>query len=75
MRKEKRAMFELGKTVVSEEILEEEFVCDLSACKGACCVAGSSGAPVEADERAVLEGLYPKIKPYLRPEGRRRAGA
>lgn len=64
-------MFELGKTVVSEEILEAEFVCDLNACKGACCVAGSSGAPVEGDERAVLDRLYPKIKPYLRPEGRR----
>ena len=62
-------MFELGKTVVSEEILDEAFVCDLNACKGACCVAGSSGAPVEDDERKILDEIFPKVKPYLRPEG------
>lgn len=64
------SMFELGKMVVSEEILESHFVCDLNACKGACCVAGSSGAPVAEDERAQLDEIYPKVKPYLRPEGR-----
>ena len=63
-------MFELGKSVVSEEILESHFVCDLNACKGACCVAGSSGAPVGEDERTVLQAIYPKVRPYLRPEGR-----
>ena len=37
-------MFQLGKTIVSEDILEKEFVCNLSACKGACCVDGDAGA-------------------------------
>lgn len=64
-------MFELGKTVVSEEILEHDFVCNLEACKGACCVAGSSGAPVAEEERTVLETIYSRVRPFLRPEGRR----
>ena len=39
-------MFQLQKTIVSEEILEKDFVCNLSACKGACCVDGDAGAPL-----------------------------
>ena len=39
------AMFQLGKTIVSEDILEKEFVCNLTACKGACCIKGEAGAP------------------------------
>ncbi|MDG1571337.1 DUF3109 family protein [Robiginitalea sp. M366] len=62
-------MFELGKTVVSEEILEEAFVCDLNACKGACCVDGNAGAPLEPSEMEKLQEILPRIKPYLRPEG------
>lgn len=62
-------MFQIGKTLISEEILEAAFVCDLKACKGACCVEGSSGAPLETDELKALEAVYPKVKPYLRPEG------
>lgn len=62
-------MFELGKTVVSEEILENHFLCDLNACKGACCVDGQAGAPLEVEETEILKGLFHKIKPYLRAEG------
>ena len=62
-------MFQIGRTLVSEEILEEAFVCDLSACKGACCVEGSGGAPLEKEETQVLHSIYPNIRPYLRPEG------
>jgi len=62
-------MFQLGKTIVSEEILEKEFVCNLSACKGACCVDGDAGAPLTEEETRILEEVYPKIKPYLRKEG------
>lgn len=62
-------MFQLGKTIVSEEILENEFVCNLSACKGACCVDGEAGAPLEEDELKILMDIYPKVKPYLTKEG------
>jgi hypothetical protein len=61
-------MFQLGKTIVSEEIIEKDFVCNLSACKGACCVDGEAGAPLEKEETQILEEIYPKIKPYLRKE-------
>jgi hypothetical protein len=62
-------MFQLGKTIVSEEILERDFVCNLSACKGNCCIDGDAGAPLSSDETKIMEEIYPKVKPYLRPEG------
>ena len=62
-------MFELGKTVISEEILENQFVCDLNACKGACCVDGNAGAPLEEEETQVLKDLFDDLIPFLRPEG------
>ena len=62
-------MFQLGKTIVSEDILEKEFVCNLSACKGACCVDGDAGAPLSKEETKILEEIYSKVKPFLRPEG------
>jgi hypothetical protein len=62
-------MFQLGKTIVSEDIIQKDFVCNLSACKGACCVDGDAGAPLELDETKILEDIYPKVKPFLRKEG------
>ena len=62
-------MFQIGKTLISEEIIENEFVCNLNACKGACCVDGDSGAPLDNDEIKVLDSIFDKVKPYLRPEG------
>ena len=62
-------MFQLGKTIVSEDIIEKEFVCNLSACKGACCIEGEAGAPVTEEETKILKDIYPKVKPFLRKEG------
>src|SRR6185503_10924116 len=62
-------MLAIGETLVSEEILEKKFVCDLTACKGACCVKGDYGAPLEDGELAVLDAIYPAVKPYLTPSG------
>lgn len=62
-------MFQIGKTIVSDDVLEKEFVCNLTACKGQCCIDGDAGAPLDKDETAILEEIYPKIKSYLRPEG------
>lgn len=62
-------MFQLGKTIVSEEIIKKDFVCNLSACKGACCVDGDAGAPLDLEETKILEEIYPKVKPFLRKEG------
>lgn len=62
-------MFQLGKTIVSEDILEKDFVCNLSACKGACCVDGDAGAPLSEEETKILAEIYPKVRPFLRKEG------
>lgn len=55
--------------VLSDDIKESFFVCDLHRCKGACCVEGDAGAPLEDEEIAVLEKEYISIKPYLTQEG------
>lgn len=62
-------MFQLGKTIVSEDLIEKDFVCNLGACKGECCIAGEAGAPVSMEETKILENIYQKVKPFLRPEG------
>lgn len=62
-------MFQLHKTIVSEEILEKEFVCNLAACHGACCIDGDAGAPLDKSEVEKLKEIYPKVKPFLRKEG------
>ncbi len=62
-------MFQLGKTIVSEDIIKKDFMCNLSACKGACCIDGDAGAPLEANEAKIMVDIYPKVKPFLRQEG------
>ncbi len=62
-------MFQLGKTILSEEIIEKDFVCNLNVCKGACCIYGDAGAPLEDKETEILVDIYSHIKPFLRPEG------
>lgn len=55
--------------LVSDELVEEQFICNLSACKGACCWEGDSGAPLEKAELPILESIFDKIKPFLSPAG------
>lgn len=62
-------MFQLGKTIISEDIIEKDFVCNLHACKGACCIEGEAGAPVTKEEVQILKDIYPMVKEFLRPEG------
>lgn len=62
-------MFQLGSTIVSEEIIENDFVCNLNSCKGACCIDGEAGAPLEDNETVILVDIYSKVKPFLRKEG------
>jgi hypothetical protein len=58
-------MIILDKTLISQHIIDTKFVCDLNKCKGACCVEGDSGAPLEMDELSILDEIYEKVKPYL----------
>lgn len=61
-------MFVVDHVLVSDDVLDAPFTCALSACHGACCVHGDSGAPLEADERAMLEAVLPVVRERLRPE-------
>jgi hypothetical protein len=58
-------MIQIGKAIVSLDIFEKQFVCNLSKCKGMCCVYGQSGAPLEEHEITILKETYPKVKPYM----------
>jgi hypothetical protein len=62
-------MIAIDNTIVSEHLLDRKFVCDLSACKGECCVAGDSGAPLDKEELELLDKVYPKVKPYMNKKG------
>lgn len=62
-------MIEIDDKLVSLDLFEKQFVCDLNKCKGACCVEGDSGAPLTMEEVEILENEYKNIKPYLTKEG------
>ncbi|MGZ4033437.1 MAG: DUF3109 family protein [Bacteroidia bacterium] len=62
-------MIAIDNTIVSEHLIEKKFVCDLNACKGECCVAGDAGAPLDADEIAIMEDILDEVKPYLPKDG------
>lgn len=55
--------------LISTELFSRKFVCDLNACKGACCVEGDQGAPLAMEEVDILEEIYEDVKPYMRQEG------
>ena len=62
-------MIELDDKLISEEIFTNQFVCNLSACKGACCIEGDAGAPLELNEKDLIEKNLEKIMPFMRQEG------
>jgi hypothetical protein len=62
-------MIVIDNVIVSSEVVDEQFVCDLSRCKGGCCVDGDAGAPLENAELDHLNKFFAEIKPYLDKEG------
>lgn len=60
-------MIKIGDTLVSFDVVEKFFCCDLDACKGACCVEGDAGAPLTDEEDRALQALLPEILPLLTP--------
>ncbi len=62
-------LLEIQDKVVSIDLFEKKFVCDLTACKGACCIEGDAGAPLTFEEVSIMEDDLEKIKPFMRPEG------
>jgi hypothetical protein len=62
-------MIAIDNVLVSDEVVEEQFVCDLTKCKGGCCEDGDAGAPLNVDELDELINTYEAVKPYMAPEG------
>lgn len=62
-------MIAIAHTLVSDDIVEEKFVCDLSRCKGGCCEDGDTGAPLDKKELDIINEVYDIVKPYLTKEG------
>ncbi|MFK7934238.1 MAG: DUF3109 family protein [Saprospiraceae bacterium] len=55
--------------LVADEVVKRQFICNLNACKGACCWEGDEGAPLEIEELQTLENIYEKVKPFLNKKG------
>lgn len=64
------SMIRLADTLVSDDLLNIRFACDLSACKGACCVEGDAGAPLEEEEISLLEDDLDEVLPFMTEQGR-----
>ncbi|MEI7596297.1 MAG: DUF3109 family protein [Bacteroidota bacterium] len=62
-------MIAIENTLISEDLIDKKFCCDLSICKGECCIEGDAGAPMEQDEIDFLEEHIDIIRPYLTAEG------
>ena len=62
-------MLAIDNKLISDEVLEEQFVCDLNKCKGGFCEDGDAGAPMEKWELEKLKKYYEAIKPYMTEEG------
>ncbi len=64
-------MLIVANCIISENIADRCFCCDLAHCKGQCCVEGDSGAPLDVSEVPVLERIYPTVAQYMTEAGRR----
>lgn len=60
-------MLEIGNTLVSLDVIERYFCCDIEKCKGECCIEGDAGAPLTETEAATIEKLIPTLRPHLLP--------
>jgi len=63
-------MIAIDNILVSDEVVEEQFVCDLNKCKGGCCVDGDAGAPLNVDELAKIDEVFDAVFSYLTEEGK-----
>ncbi len=62
-------MISIENTLISDDLCDVCFACDLDACHGHCCVEGDAGAPLEEEEIPILEDCLEHVKPYMLPEG------
>lgn len=64
-------MIVIDDKLISDDVVEAQFVCDLAKCKGGCCEDGDAGAPLQVPELKELIDNYEVIEPYMTLEGRR----
>lgn len=62
-------LVEIHDKIISTDVFTEQFVCDLSKCRGACCVEGDGGAPLKQNEVKLLKKNLDRIKPYMNKKG------
>lgn len=62
-------MIAIDNVLISDDVIEAQFVCDLHKCKGGCCEDGDAGAPLEKDEKQIIDKHYDDIRPYMSKEG------
>ncbi len=67
--RKEESMIQIGDTLISFDVFEKKFCCDLQQCKGICCVEGDSGAPLEKSESRQIEKNYGGIRAFMKPEG------
>lgn len=60
-------MVVIDNILISDDVIEKKFVCDLNKCKGGCCEVGDAGAPLTDEELNTVAEVYEKVKPYLTP--------
>lgn len=58
-------MIIIDNKIISADVIERQFICNLNACKGACCKEGDFGAPLEPEEQQTIDKIYPIVKPFL----------
>lgn len=58
-------MYLIQDKIIAAAVVEESFICNIEKCKGACCWEGDLGAPLEKNEIAKLDAIYPQVKPFL----------
>lgn len=61
-------MIAIENVLISDQVVSEQFVCDLNSCKGACCVDGDAGAPLDKHELAKIDEVFDAVIPYLNEE-------
>ncbi len=64
-------MLQIQDTLVSLDLAERFFLCDLDSCLGQCCIDGDAGAPITEEEDRKLREILPVVKPYLLPSALR----
>jgi Protein of unknown function (DUF3109) len=64
-------MIAIDNILISDEVVKKQFVCDLSKCKGACCVDGDAGAPLAKEELQDINDVFEAVLPYLNEESKK----